>query len=159
MLPKNPGINRVDVREHLQELVLFLQEVTRANPYILPLETPEEFVNFFTKEHHSDCYVWNDANGNFVGFLSLINMLEAVEVLSIWIRPDFQRQGYGKKMMRYAEEFAKKLGKKKMMLVTNPKNLPAISFYKSIGYSTVKKIDNFYGDGTPRLLLEKMLRS
>jgi ribosomal protein S18 acetylase RimI-like enzyme len=158
MLPKKPGANKIDVKDHLKELVAFDTLVAKASPYIFPLETPEKFLDFFTKEHKSDMYTWNDERGNLVGLISVINNPDdTMEVLNIWVHPDFQRKGHGKKMMIFAENLAKEFSKERVTLVTHPKNLPAINFYKCIGYLILKKIDNYYGDGEPRYLLEKEL--
>ncbi len=159
MLPKKPGANKISVEENLNELFALDAKVTQASPYILPLETPEALLNFLTKDHKSDTYIWNDSNGNLVGFFSIINPLNEalIEVLNICIDPDSQRQGYGKKIMLFAEKLAREAGKKKIKLVTNIKNTPAITFYKSIGYTIVQEIKNYYSDGETRYMLEKSL--
>jgi ribosomal protein S18 acetylase RimI-like enzyme len=46
-----------------------------------------------------------------------------------------------------------------MWLVTNVKNLPAVHFYKRIGYKIVKEAENYYGDGETRYILEKKIKS
>ena len=159
MLPKTPGANKVSVEKNLQELFALDKKVTKASPYILPLESSESFLNFFTKDHKSDMYIWNDGKGNPVGFFSVINLPgeDAMEVLNLCVDPAFQRQGYGKTIMLFAEKLAKGFGKSKIRLVTNPKNAPAIAFYNSIGYTILKEIKNYYGNGEPRYVLEKVL--
>jgi ribosomal protein S18 acetylase RimI-like enzyme len=159
MLPKTPGANKVSVGKNLQELFALDKKVTEASPYILPLESPEAFLKFFTKDHKSNMYIWNDEKGNLVGFFSVINLPgeDAMEVLNICIDPAFQRQGYGKIIMLFAEKLAREFGKPKIKLVTSPKNKPAIAFYNSLGYAIIKKIKNYYGNGEPRYVLEKVL--
>ncbi|MCL5106230.1 MAG: hypothetical protein M1331_02450, partial [Candidatus Marsarchaeota archaeon] len=47
--------------------------------------------------------------------------------------------------------------RRKVILVTNKKNLRAINFYKSLGYAPIREIANYYGDGETRILFEKTL--
>ena len=48
--------------------------------------------------------------------------------------------------MLFAEKLAREAGKKKIKLVTNIKNTPAITFYKSIGYADDLTIDRIKND-------------
>jgi ribosomal protein S18 acetylase RimI-like enzyme len=78
-----------------------------------------------------------------------------MEVRSVAVDPDHLRHGFGTAMMTYAEDIARQNGKSKLTLVVNPENEPAVGFYKGLGYSVVKTVENYYGDGTPRFILEK----
>lgn len=159
MLPKASGFHKVYIEENLQQLFNFFEKLAKANPHILLFKTPKRFLEFFTLEHKCDIYIYNDDKGSFVGIISVIYMLNenAMELLAILIDPIFQRRGYGKKMMLFAEELAKKSGLKRMKLVTNIKNIPAIKFYKNIGYKIVKEEKNYYGDAEIRCMLEKRI--
>jgi ribosomal protein S18 acetylase RimI-like enzyme len=161
MLPKAPGFHKVIMGENLQQLFDFDTKVTKASPYILPFETSREFLNFFTIEHKSDTYIYNDDKGNLVGIFSVIyfSSENTMELLSIMIDPVFQKHGYGKKIMLFVEDLANKTGITKMKLVTNIKNISAIGFYKSIGYKIIKKVKNYYGDGETRYVFEKMINN
>jgi ribosomal protein S18 acetylase RimI-like enzyme len=157
MLPKTPGFHKVSIEENLQQLFDFDSNVSKASPYILPLETTKEFFNFFTVEHQSDIYILNDEKEKLVGFFATINMIDKkkMELLSIMIDPLSQRHGYGRKIMEFIEKLAKKAGFETIVLVTNIKNMPAINFYKSLGYKIIKKAENYYGDGETRYIFEK----
>jgi ribosomal protein S18 acetylase RimI-like enzyme len=159
MLPKTSGFHKVSIKENLQQLFDFDSRVAKDNAYILPLETTREFFNFFAVEHKSDIHILNDEKEKLVGFLSIIYMPDKnqMEVLSIMIHPLSQRLGYGKKIMEFAEKLARKADFKTIMLVTNVKNIPAINFYKNLGYEIVKKAENHYGDGETRYILEKKI--
>jgi ribosomal protein S18 acetylase RimI-like enzyme len=157
MLPKTSGFHKVSIEENLQQLFDFDSKVSKASPYILPLETTKEFFNFFTVEHKSDTYILNDEKEKLVGFFAVINMTDKkkMELLSIIIDPLSQRHGYGRKIMEFAEKLAKKASFETIVLVTNVKNTPAINFYKSLGYKIIKTAENYYSDGETRYIFEK----
>jgi ribosomal protein S18 acetylase RimI-like enzyme len=153
-----PRPELIDVATNINELFTLDDQVARATPSLLPLESPQELVDFLTIEHHTDTYLQRDENGNAIAYVSLIDSDElTTEVLNIGVAPTTQNQGVGKSLMKFAESKAKQLGKKKVKLVTNTKNDKAINFYKKLGYEIAKVIDNYYGDGETRYLLEKRL--
>ncbi len=151
-------IQKVNVREVLNELFELDNKVARATPALLPLETPEELYKFLEEEHKSDTYILRDENGKMVAYLSVLNFdAESMEVLNLGVDPDLQGGGLGRKMMNFAEELASEQGKKKIRLVTNVKNDQAVNFYKKIGYVIVKEAENYYGDGETRYIFERSL--
>jgi ribosomal protein S18 acetylase RimI-like enzyme len=152
------GIHKIDVQEEIETLFELDNKVARATPALLPLETPQELIDFLIKDHKSDNYLFNDEQGRAVGYLSVMDFDEnTMEVLNLGTDPDVQGKGYGKKMMEYAEQLAKEGGKNKIRLVTNVKNNQAVGFYKAIGYSIIKEAENYYGDGETRYIFEKNL--
>jgi [ribosomal protein S18]-alanine N-acetyltransferase len=156
---KTPGIHKIDVEKDIDVLFELDNKVARATPALLPLETPQELIDFLVNEHKTDNYLLNNDEGIPVGYLSVMDFdADSMEVLNLGTDPDFQGKGYGKEMMDYAEELAKEMGKKKIRLVTNVKNTQAIGFYKAIGYSIVKEVENYYGDGETRYIFEKMIQ-
>lgn len=69
------------------------------------------------------------------------------------IRPNFQGQGIGRKAALFCLEKLK--GVKKIDLVTHPENFRIINLYKSLDFKIEKRIENYFGDGEPRLMLVK----
>jgi ribosomal protein S18 acetylase RimI-like enzyme len=65
---------------------------------------------------------WEDKAGRFM------------IVHRLCVHPDFQGQGYSQKLMRYAEEHAKKNGYSSMRLDTFTGNQRALNLYDSLGY-------------------------
>ena len=59
--------------------------------------------------------------------------------------------------MDFTEQLARKVGRRKVKLVTNVKNTPAVEFYKKTGYKIVKEAKNYYGDGETRYIIEKII--
>lgn len=67
------------------------------------------------------------------------------------IKPEFQGQGIGTEAMQKLLEELKEC--KIIDLVVHPENLNAIKLYKSLGLIEKSRMENYYGDGEPRLLL------
>jgi len=128
-----------------------------ATPTVVDTGRPEEFLDFLQKGGKPSTFIWHDKFGNRVGYLALVDLEDSndMEVRSVAVDPDHQRAGYGTAMMAYAEDTARQNGKTKLTLVTSPENKPALEFYKGLGYSIVKMVENYYGDGTSRFILEK----
>jgi ribosomal protein S18 acetylase RimI-like enzyme len=154
---KNFRISKMDVKQNLSSLFALDVKIAKAAPSLLPLETKEKFLDFLTKEHDSETWALENQYGKVVGYISLVDKPKegAMEVLNIGIDPEFQGRGYGKELMIFAEKQAIKKGRKKITLVTNKKNSLSINFYKNIGYTIIKEIKNYYGDGETRYLFEK----
>ena len=57
----------------------------------------------------------------------------------LWIRPEFQGKGIGKKLVQFIEDKYKKRGVKKMRLVSK-KSAGAFKFYNKIGYTELKDL-------------------
>jgi methionyl-tRNA synthetase len=156
---KSLKMRRLDVRANLAALLAFDIRVAKSNPSLLPLDTQEKLLDFLVTDYHSETWMWGDPKGNYVAYVSLIDEPAdgVVEVLRICVDPDFQRMGIGRLMMEFAEREALRLGRKRMKLVTNKKNVNAIGFYKRLGYKIIKEMPNYYGDGETRYLCEKPL--
>jgi ribosomal protein S18 acetylase RimI-like enzyme len=153
-----PAPELVAVEETINELFELDNRVAEATPALLPLESQKELIDFLTVEHQSDNYLQKNNSGKAIAYISLIDTdRETMEVLNIGVDPLAQNCGVGRALMKFAENKAKTSGKKKIILVTNTKNLAAVNFYKKLGYRIAKTIDNYYGDGETRHLFEKLI--
>ncbi len=68
-----------------------------------------------------------------------------IEVQHLAVNPEFQKKGLGKKLMKFVENYAKKIKIRELTLSTRIKNQNAINFYENRGFSKhaylfVKKI-------------------
>ena len=154
-------VSKINVKENLDALFALDVKVAKARPALLPLETKKALLAFLTKDHDSETWLWRASDASPVAYVSLIDKPKegVMEVLRICVDPAFQSKGIGRLMMGFAEKLAAKLGRKRMELVTNKKNLEAIGFYKRMGYGIVKEMKNYYGDGETRYLCEKTVRT
>lgn|SRR3989338_7609465 len=71
------------------------------------------------------------------------------------VAPEFQRRGYGSKMMENLEKMCRKL--KVRMLCVFTYNEGALKFYEKNGFKICGRIENYYEDGRPRIWLSKLL--
>ena len=67
------------------------------------------------------------------------------------IKPEFQRQGYGDKMMENLEKICR--DKKVRLLCVFTDKEGAVKFYKKNGFKICGRINNYYGKFKPRLWL------
>ncbi len=157
--PKPDVPVKIDIKENLDSLFALDAKIAKANPFYLPPGTTKKFLDFLTVEHKSEIWTSRDAHGRLVGYISIVDKPseDVMEILALGIDPDFQKKGYGKRMVNFAERRAIRNGRRKIMLVANEKNASAIRFYERLGYAAIKKMPDYYCDGETRILFEKVL--
>ena len=112
---------------------------------------PQRWQEKLSREDHTTRAVL--LNGRIVGHFNFGFCLDEslddsyYQLYTIYIDPDTQRQGIGRKLMIYAEEQARANGKRAMVLKVFAKNESARRFYESCGYHRDGrgKIYNSYG--------------
>jgi ribosomal-protein-alanine N-acetyltransferase len=78
-------------------------------------------------------------------------------VITIDVRLEARRFGVGRRLMAAAEEKLKTGNCAAVYLETAVDNLPAIGFYKRLGYSVLKTIPRYYNGELDALLMGKKL--
>lgn len=73
----------------------------------------------------SDCFEWSDKN------------LKALYLGRFGVNPDYQKRGYGAKTIEEAKKIATILGANYLRLQVVDTNIPAINFYKKVGFNQV----------------------
>lgn len=69
------------------------------------------------------------------------------------VDPDFQGQGLGRAALE--QILAKLKNTPRVWLVTHPENDRAIALYESFDFKITDRIENFHGDGEPRIVLAR----
>lgn len=69
----------------------------------------------------------------------------------IVIMPRYQGRGFSRQAMQHILDEI--LPVKRIDLVTHPDNFKAIKLYASFGFKIESKIDNYYDDGEPRVVM------
>ncbi len=69
------------------------------------------------------------------------------------IDPDSQGRGLGTEVMK--QFLAKVSDASKVWLVTHPDN-KAVKLYESLGFKITERKENYFGNGTPRVIMEKV---
>lgn len=93
-----------------------------------------------------------EKDGVIVGNVSYERKIEGrVYISGLVINPQFQGQGIGREViMRILDEIK---DVKRVDLVTHPDNATALALYESLGFVIESRVENYYGDGEPRLVL------
>lgn len=132
--------------------ILLLIGKSVNNPKTYPSFTKEDE---WKKELDDGVTYVIEKNGIAVGDIGYkMENKESAEIIGIAIKPEFQKQGIGKKAL---ENILKELRNTKIIRVmTHPENLSAINFYKSFGFVINSRKENYYGDGEPRIELIKV---
>jgi N-acetylglutamate synthase-like GNAT family acetyltransferase len=100
-----------------------------------------EAVRFFTDYHdeqairrdaEAGCTVVLDNAGRIIGTGTLVGD----EIKRVFVDPMMQKQGAGRRIMKYLEEKARSLG---VTTVKLDASLPSKAFYDKLGYATVEK--------------------
>jgi ribosomal protein S18 acetylase RimI-like enzyme len=133
------------------EVLKDIDNLSFHRDFDIPSETIEDEVNYLRGGHTFICYEGDKS----VGLYSYKETdKEGVELKSLAVIPEFQNRGIAKTMM---EDFFSRIDGKKSFLVTHPKNTGAIILYLKSGYVITGWKENVYGDGEPRLYLERTI--
>ena len=91
-----------------------------------------------------------------IGLVVLVTDQEFVEISSLTILPDYQKMGFGKKLMKFCENYALENGFGICRLYTNSAIPELISYYENLGYIEQKReLTNGYN----RVFMTKDLHS
>ncbi|KAK6004368.1 hypothetical protein QM012_008230 [Aureobasidium pullulans] len=93
---------------------------------------------------------------NILGCISLepSSKNEALEINNLAVSPMAQGKGYGKLLMKFAEDIAEQKGVKKLKLYTNVKMVENLVLYKKLGY---EEVGRWSEDGFERVFFVKQL--
>lgn len=86
-----------------------------------------------------------------VGSLSYEEKENHIHIRGVVVIPEFQGQGIARQVL--TDFLAEHKDVKRIDLVTHPDNAPALHLYQSLGFAIESRIENYYGDGEPRLVL------
>jgi ribosomal-protein-alanine N-acetyltransferase len=66
-------------------------------------------------------------------------------ICTIEVLPKFRRQGIGEKLLQEIEEIFRQKMVKASALEVREDNVPAIAFYRKLGYDKIGRLKNYYG--------------
>ncbi len=102
--------------------------------YRTPSQNPLEFGKLYTRvlrEH-----------GKLVGFVSYYMGKPTVgRVLYVVVDESYRGKRYGQKLLEYAMSDLKKMGARRIKLVTRPHNVPGHALYKRVGFRETRRTD------------------
>ncbi len=100
---------------------------------------------FELKDPRRRLFVLEEA-GKVVGYVSGWFLGEELHVANLAVDPSERRRGFGKALMKYLLEVAKKEGVKKAFLEVRERNLAAIRLYEGLGFRCVGYRKRYYPD-------------
>jgi len=90
-------------------------------------------------------------NDELIGYVTMIPHFPGYkhcEVYWLAVKKKVQKQGIGRKLMRFIEEYAKEKGFRKVCLYNGKEMKEAQSFYERIGYKLINEFKGYYGFST-----------
>lgn len=89
------------------------------------------------------CMVYAAEEG-LLGYAVLLPALDEVQLLTIGIAAEHQRQGMGRKLLDELMEWARGRGMRRMLLEVRPANAAALALYRSAGFSQIGLRRDYY---------------
>jgi ribosomal-protein-alanine N-acetyltransferase len=85
-----------------------------------------------------------DKELKLIGFGVITVIFDEAEILSMTIEQNYQRNGYGRKLLNFLTRKATKAGAEKVFLEVRVTNIGAISLYKSVGFKEISLRKKYY---------------
>ena len=97
-------------------------------------------------------------NGDKVGTVGLGYLSDStIQLEGLNIIPIYRKLGLGQKTLEEVLKLIAKDNPKKIVLKVHPKNILALFLYMKNGFIVTGYLENYFGDGEPRLAMEKVL--
>lgn len=140
----NLHLRKAEVAD-IPTLISIEQSVTGSKLYSAML-TNEEWIEALGK---NTTYLIED-NKLIVGNISYELKSESHAYIDgLVVMSEFQGKGIARKAIEMLLEKLKDI--KVIDLVTHPDNVKAVKLYESFGFKTEERIENYFGDGEPRI--------
>lgn len=95
-------------------------------------------------------------NGNMVGFIFIMTHENgAGHITTIGIAPEHRRRGLGVKILQHTENALRKRDISMISLEVRVSNVAAQNLYRSLGYSIVQRLKEYYNNGEDGFLMVK----
>ena len=95
-----------------------------------------------------------ESDGVLASFLVVRPLDGSLFVENVAVDPTHQGQGHGRRLMAFAETYARGLGLRALRLYTNEVMHETIRFYESLGFAVSERL---LEDGYHRIYLEKSI--
>lgn len=97
-------------------------------------------------------------NGDCLGYVSIMNLVDEYEILRITVHPNARRQGVAKNLLNFLFEKAKKEDVKSLVLEVDEFNFSAQLLYEQMEFDVVGKRPKYYHDGKDGLIMRKYIQ-
>lgn len=94
------------------------------------------------EQMQSDSAWWDQAlfGGRMIGFAQYELHGRSMKLDKLYLHQDFQRQGYGGRMLAHVEDAARRRGADAVRLNVNKHNLKSIAAYRKNGYEVIETV-------------------
>ena len=98
-----------------------------------------------------------EVDGDIVGFLLLeiISRRRAATLVTIDIRAERRRNGYGTKLLDHSEQILREAAISRYELQVDTANVSALEFYRKHGFAIVNTLKRYYANGNDAYLMVK----
>ncbi len=142
----SPARYAVSKSESAERTVITLQLVPFECPYVRRWEPPDAELRARYRGLLAEGLSLGAYEGDRLVGLALAERHEWNKTLWVWefsVAPQHQRQGIGRRMMEALAEKARAAGLRTLLCETQNTNLPAIRFYRALGF-TLEGVDLSY---------------
>lgn len=95
-----------------------------------------------------------ERNQGIIGFIILYSQIDHLHIENVAVHPESQGQGFGKRLIEFAEQEARRLRLAAIELYTNEAMTENFSFYGNLGFKEYERRDE---DGFKRVFFRKEL--
>lgn len=106
----------------------------------------DQLLEMYENQNYS-YYVALNEQQEVLGYLILLDIIDANEIIKIGVSPRTQGMGIGSKLMQFAKDLNQPL-----LLEVSSLNKNAISFYEYHGFKLINVRKNYYADGSNGLI-------
>ncbi len=131
------NISIVPMTEKHLDRVLEIENLCFSSPWNKASFVSGMNTNF--QKYYSAIY-----DGNIVGYIVIMHLFEAGEILNIATTPHMQKNGIAQKLMDYSLDYMKKNGVSRVTLEVRASNVPARHLYQKTGFSEFSIRKNYY---------------
>jgi ribosomal-protein-alanine N-acetyltransferase len=98
-----------------------------------------------------------EAAGSLAGFILATVRDDSGYLITIDVHPQHRRSGLGSRLLTAAEDRLRAAGVHAILLEVAVDNAPAIAFYQRHGYSTLRRLPQYYSTGADAFRMVKPL--
>ena len=113
--------------------------------------------SFLLNEPTTLSYRVSTPNDQIVGFIFVMTNQGTGHITTIGVAPEHRRRGLAQKMLMHVEEALRKREFATVSLEVRISNIAAQSLYRSLGYTIVQRLNNYYNNGEDAFLMVKSL--
>ena len=145
------------IRKASEQDVHTIEHVVRSayRGYIPRIGNPPAPMTDDYNQHVASGNVWVSLLDNqIVGLVVLLPKPDYMLLDNVAVAPEKQRRGFGRLLIRFAEDRARQCGYKEIQLYTNEAMLENIAIYNKLGY---RETDRRLESGFKRVFMKKTL--